>query len=89
MAEVLVRGEGLEVHELQGGYVIYQGAQDRVHYLNRTAAVIFELCDGISDADGIVARFGQLFEPEGSTDNGVRGCLDPLLKEGLVRLISK
>ena len=46
MTEVLVRAEGLDVNEVPDGYVIYQTEADRVHYLNKTAAIVFELCDG-------------------------------------------
>ena len=56
MTEVLVRAEGLDVNEVPDGYVIYQTAADRVHYLNKTAAIVFELCDGARGADDIVAR---------------------------------
>ena len=52
MTEVLVRAEGLDVNEVPDGYVIYQTEADRVHYLNKTAAIVFELCDGARGTDG-------------------------------------
>ena len=73
MTEVLVRAEGLDVNEVPDGYVIYQTAADRVHYLNKTAAIVFELCDGARGADDIVARVSQMFEVEGTARRRNRG----------------
>ena len=83
MTEVLVRAEGLDVNEVPDGYVIYQTAADRVHYLNKTAAIVFELCDG-RGPDDIIARVGQMFEVEGTSDGEIAACIQSLLKEGLV-----
>jgi hypothetical protein len=81
--EVLVRAVGLDVNEVPDGYIIYQTASDRVHYLNNTAAVVFELCDGARDADDIVSRVKKMFE--GAADGEVEACIQNLLKEGLVQ----
>jgi coenzyme PQQ synthesis protein D (PqqD) len=89
MVEVLVRAEGLDVNEVPDGYVIYQTAADRVHYLNKTAAIVFELCDGARSADDIVARVSKLFEVEGTADNEIEACVQSLLEEGLVLSLSK
>lgn len=84
MTEVLARAEGLDVNEVPDGYVIYQIEADRVHYLNKTAAIVFELCDGARGADDIVARMGKMFEVEGTANGEIEACLQSLLKEGLV-----
>jgi hypothetical protein len=84
MTELLIRADGLEVNEVPDGYVIYQTAQDRVHYLNNTAAIIFEFCDGKRNADDIVSRVTQLFDLGHFADAEIRGTIDSLLKEGLV-----
>lgn len=62
MTELLVRAEGLDVDEVSDGYVIYQTGSDRVHYLNKTAAIVFELCDGARGTDDIVSRVSWMFE---------------------------
>jgi hypothetical protein len=80
----LVRAEGLDVNEVPDGYVIYHVAADRVHYLNKTAAIVFELCDGNRAVDDIIARVGQMFEIEGKADIEIDACVRSLLKEGLV-----
>ena len=44
----------LEISQIVDGYVVYDPATDRVHYLNHTAAVVIELCDGELTVDRIV-----------------------------------
>jgi hypothetical protein len=89
MTDVLVRAEGLDVNEVPDGYVIYQTAADRVHYLNKTAAIVFELCDGAHGVSEIVARVSRIFEVEGTADGEIEACVQSLLKEGLVLSRSK
>ncbi len=84
MTEVLVRAEGLDVNEVPDGYVIYQTAADRVHYLNKTAAIVFELCDGARGAADIVARVARCSSLNGKADTEIEACIQSLLKEGLV-----
>jgi Coenzyme PQQ synthesis protein D (PqqD) len=81
--EVLVRAADLDVNEVPDGYIIYQTAVDRVHYLNNTAAIVFELCDGARDADDIVSRVKKMFED--AAEDEVEACIQNLLKEGLVQ----
>jgi hypothetical protein len=90
MINVLVKADNLEVNEVSDGYVIYEGDLDRVHYLNNTAAVVFELCDGERDIEAIVLRVAELFNLEATAcDNEVRSCIESLSKEGLVLSRSK
>ena len=62
MSTMVTRASNLEVHEVPDGYIVYQQERDRVHYLNTTAAIIFELCDGTHESDDIVARVAKAFE---------------------------
>jgi len=90
MSEVISQAENLEVNEVPDGYIIYQSARDRVHYLNKTAAVIFEFCDGNLDAEAIVARVARAFELGDPARNAeIADCLGSLIKEGLVQSRSK
>jgi len=41
----LRRAPTLEVHDAQDGLVVFDPTTDRVHHLNTTAAVLYELCD--------------------------------------------
>jgi coenzyme PQQ synthesis protein D (PqqD) len=89
MTELLTRVDDLEVNEVPDGYVIYETERDRVHYLNKTAAIVFEFCDGKRDADDIVTRVKLLFDLGSSADAEIRGAIDALLKEGLILSCSK
>ena len=84
MMDHLLRADDLDVNEVPDGYIIYQLSRDRVHYLNKTAAIVFEFCDGKRDVDDVVLRVRQLFDLD-TSDTEIRGCIDSLLKEGLIR----
>lgn len=85
MMDQLLRADDLDVNEVPDGYIVYQLSRDKVHYLNKTAAIVFEFCDGKRDADDIVLRVNQLFDLEISADAEVRNCIESLLKEGLIQ----
>jgi hypothetical protein len=84
MAEFIDRADGLEVHDVPDGYIVYQTARDKVHYLNKTAAIIFEFCDGQRDRSEIVSRVATAFELAPTMQGEVSNCLDSLIGEGLV-----
>ena len=78
------RREDLEISEVVDGYVVYDPAHDRVHYLNRTAAVVLELCDGELDVPAMVALVGSAWDLPEPPDEEVRACLARFAAEGLV-----
>jgi hypothetical protein len=84
MSAPLVRARNLEVHEVPDGYIVYQTEQDRVHYLNKTAAIIFEFCTGSLRADDVVARMTRAFDLNAAAESEIRDGLNSLIKEGLV-----
>jgi hypothetical protein len=89
MQEMIAPADNLEVHEVSDGYIIYQTARDRVHYLNKTAAVIFEFANGRRDRADIVSRVATAFELPPHMHEEVATCLNSLMREGLLRSISK
>ena len=89
MSELVTQALNLEVHHVPDGYIVYQGERERVHYLNKTAAIIFELCDGVRGPQDIVARVAKAFELGPSAHDEIRAGLDALINEGLVLSISK
>lgn len=89
MNAILRQANNLEIHDVPDGYIVYQNERDQVHYLNNTAAVIFELCDGKREPEDIVARVAKVFELGPSAYDEIRAGLDSLLKEGLVQSSSK
>ena len=48
----------------EDGLVVYVAASDTVHHLNKTAGVIFGLCDGSRDAAAIADEVAVLFALE-------------------------
>jgi hypothetical protein len=84
MSPTLSQASDLEVHEVPDGYIVYDNARDRVHYLNKTAAIIFEFCGGKLELDDVVGRVANAFDLGPSGHAEIRAGLDLLLKEGLV-----
>ena len=72
----------LETTEVPDGFVIYDEPNEKVHYLNPTAAVIYTLCDGkrsVSDMQAFIR------EAYGLDDDVVLdGFFTDLEKAGLV-----
>jgi Coenzyme PQQ synthesis protein D (PqqD) len=77
--------EGLEIEEVDDGLIVYQESVERVHHLNPTASVVFQLCDGSRDAASIATAVGTLFGLEDPPRDEVDSCLSRFLREGLLR----
>ena len=76
--------EGIEISEVADGYVIYDPKRDRVHYLNQTAAVVLELCNGQVTAGELVALIQDAYGlPEPPVEE-VADCVQRLIEEGLI-----
>ncbi len=79
------KSDGLETDEVEDGFVIYQPERARVHYLNPTANLILELCDGELTADQIAELIGQAFDLAEPPTQEVEEALATLQAEGLTR----
>lgn len=79
-----ITAKGLDAHESEDGLVVYAEATDTVHHLNKTAAVIFGLCDGTRDAEAIAAELATLFELDEPPLDEAVACLADLVARGLV-----
>jgi hypothetical protein len=77
--------EDLEFNEVADGLIVFQEATERVHHLNRTAAIVFELCDGNHDAAAIATIVGRLYGLEAAPADAVESCIARFVQEGLVR----
>lgn len=77
--------EGLEITHAPDGYVIYNAAAEKVHYLNPTAGIVYELCDGATSAQAIGEFLKTAYELDAAPLDMVRDCLISLLEQGLVR----
>ena len=77
--------EELDVNETDDGVIIYDAVTDKVHYLNTTAALILQLCDGSRDTPTIAAFLAEGFGLEEPPLEETEACLAQLAEEGLVR----
>jgi hypothetical protein len=75
---------GVEVSEIADGLVIYQDKPERVHYLNHTAALVYELCTGEHTESDITRLVGHAFGLDAPPAAEVRACLAQLRGEGVV-----
>lgn len=78
------RADGIEVVEAADGFVVYDPAQDRVHYLNHTAALILEFATGENTDAEITHMLQVAYELPEPPDDAVKECLEQLRGEGLV-----
>jgi len=79
------RSKGLDVHEVEDGLVVYQPDRDRVHYLNQTSTVVFELCTGKNTDDRIVELVQAAWGLDQAPRDEVMTCLGQLRAEGVVQ----
>lgn len=76
---------GLEINAVSDGYIVYQPDRDRVHYLNQTAALLLELCNGRNAEAELPELVRLAYELSAQPTEEVAGCLEILRKEGLIR----
>ena len=79
-----VRAEGLEVHEVDDGLVVYQSQPECVHHLNNTAAIVFELCDGQNTPSEISRQLAEAFGPSDVPDHVAENCIADLRSKGVI-----
>jgi hypothetical protein len=84
MTEPPLRADDLEVNEAADGYVVYQPARDRVHYLNHTAALVLELCTGANQAADIVHLLQRAYDLPEPPRQEIHDCLAQFRQEGLI-----
>jgi hypothetical protein len=71
----LRKAQDLEIHIVDGQCVVYDTGADRVHYLNPTAALVLELCDGSRSVQQIAAFVQEAYELPASPIDEVNRCL--------------
>ena len=76
--------DGIEINQVEDGYVIYDPARDRVHYLNHTAVLLLELCNGELAARELPALLQEAYGLTEPPTTEVAECLEKLFEEGLV-----
>lgn len=84
MSESPKLAAGLEINQVSDGYVVYQPSRDRVHYLNQTATVVLELCNGNNSTGTIAELLATAYELPAPPVGEVESCLQQLRNEGLI-----
>ncbi len=84
MSDQPSRLKDIDVVEVADGFVIYHPDRDRVHFVNHTAAVILELCDGTKTDAQIASLLQRAYELPEPPESEVAQCLTLLREEGLV-----
>ena len=79
-----LQAEGLEITHMPDGWVIYQQQTDRVHFLNPTAALVFELCNGRHTRTEMAAILSEAYQLAAPAADEVGTCISNLVAEGLV-----
>lgn len=80
-----IRGEGLDINEMNDGFMIYDARADKVHFLNPTARAVLECCDGELSSREIAGVLEDAWALESSPLEEVEALLLQLAEEGLIR----
>ncbi|MEO1747541.1 MAG: PqqD family protein [Pseudomonadota bacterium] len=75
---------GLEVQHMPDGYVVYQPENEKVHYLNPTASIVFEMCGAGKSKSAIANYLQEAFALDGPPTDQVDECIADLLKQELI-----
>lgn len=78
------RAAGVECLDTDEGYLIHDLPNDRVHYLNPTAAAVLAMLDGERSGHEVSRLLAALFELPEPPDAEVLSCLEQLSAEGLI-----
>jgi hypothetical protein len=76
--------DGLDVHEVEDGFVVFDASTDRVHYLNPTATVVFSLCDGTRTTEEVAQLVQSAWELDAAPLDDVVACVAQLRDEGVL-----
>lgn len=79
-----VQTPGCEVSQMPDGFVIYQATREKVHYLNPTASLVYDLCGEGRSLGAVAAFLQEAFSLPRPPDDDVARCIDQLLAEALV-----
>lgn len=75
---------GGEVSQMPDGVVVYQADRERVHYLNPTASLVYDLCGDAGSVAAITAYLQEAFALAAPPTDEVSLCLEQLISEGLI-----
>jgi len=76
---------GHETKEIDDGYVVYHVDRERVHFLNPTAVIVYELCDGSHSVGSICDFIKSAYDLAEAPVEEVRKCIASMIEEKLIR----
>lgn len=76
--------DDLDLSPADDGYIIYQPASDRVHFLNPTAVLILELCNGENSPEQIVDLVKEAYGLPDAPVKDVHEALKQFKADGLL-----
>jgi len=76
--------DDLDLSPADDGYIIYQPLSDRVHFLNPTAVLILELCNGENSPEQIVDLVKQAYGLPDAPVKDVHEALKQFKADGLL-----
>jgi len=82
----LQKADGLDIHLVEDHCVVFDTVCDRIHYLNPTAALVLELCDGNRPPTEIAALVREAYGLATTPLDEITRCLSSLKEMGIVRL---
>jgi len=85
MTDRPARSKTIDINPVADGYVVYDTAGDMVHYLNHTASMVLELCNGEDTVAEIAALLADVFADETDVETAVASCVDQLRSIGLLK----
>jgi len=78
--------DDLIIKKMDGETVLYEESADRVHSLNTTATLVWDLCDGKNEMEGMVKEVLARFEvDEATARSDVENILREFKEKGLLR----
>jgi len=79
-----MRADDIDMVEVGEGVAIRRAGRERAHFVNYTAAIVLELCDGTKTDAEIADALGRLYDLPQPPEAEVADCLAQFRAEGLV-----
>ena len=76
--------EGIRIQQTEDGFIVFNGEQDRVHFLNATGTLVMMLCDGNNSCEDIAALLQREYGLDTPPVQDVAELLAQLRDEGLL-----
>jgi hypothetical protein len=79
-----IQAGGLDIQEVASGLIVHQVGRDGLHFLNNSAAVVFQLCDGNHTLPEISAQLALAFGLAEVRADLAEQCVSELRAKGVV-----